>query len=476
MDESKNLPLCIDLDQSLVRTDLLWESLLGLIRTHPWKLLLVPWWLRRGRAYLKRTLAERGHVDVTSLPYRISILEYAREQRSCAREVFLVTAADSLFADAVARHLGCFTGVIASNGKDNLKGDVKAIALTNRFGARGFDYIGDGPADLKVWENARYAFLAEVNEGLRKKIEKRTTLARSFDHPRPRVQRWLRAMRLHQWTKNLILIVPVITSHKWRDLHVIEQDLNAVIAFSLTASSVYILNDLFDLEADRLNPVKKNRPFACGDVSIKTGLILAGVLVAMSVLLAMRCGPVFTEILFGYFMVTLAYSLFLKRLVLVDVILLASLYTLRLLAGGAATGIGVSTWLLAFSMFFFFGLALIKRYSELLQAGTLSRNGLERRGYKADDLDSISVFGISSGFSSILVFVLYIKSPEVMALYKAPAMLLLGCPLLLYWTTRMWLLAKRGLVSQDPVVFTLTDKTSYLVGLAFLLIILLAST
>lgn len=475
MDDNSRVPLCVDLDDTLIKTDLLWESFLSLVRAQPWAVLLVPIWLLKGRAHLKRSIARRTKLHIASLPYRDSLLRFLGLEKAAGREVLLVTAGDEILAREITEHLPVFSGYLASDGMTNLKGAAKASMLVGRFGSRGFDYVGDGTTDLPIWKHARKAFLAESRPGLREQIERETPVEMIFDLQNARLPAMFRALRPHQWAKNLIVLVPILTSHKWLEVAVLRQGALAFLVFSLTASAVYIINDLLDLEADRLDTAKKMRPFAAGLLPVPWGIALALALLGAALPLAIWVGGAFALILGVYLLSTLAYSLFLKRVALLDVLVLAGLYTLRMLAGGAATAIPVSIWLLAFSMFFFFCLAMVKRYSELLELASLEREAMERRGYRTTDLDVVAMFGIGSGFSAVLILGLYVKSPEFNILYGQPATLFLGCPLLLYWITRVWLLARRGLLHKDPVMFALTDRASYACGALFLLLILLAS-
>lgn len=464
MSQPKPLPLCVDLDGTLIRGDLLIESLMCLLRRQPWCLLLLPLWLLHGRAWLKQRLAELCPPNLAQLPYRESLLSYLKEQRATGRSLYLVTASDVTLARAVAEHLGFFDEVLASNGQINLKGPHKADALVERFGVRGFVYAGDAAADLAVWCRAAAAIPVAASERLYQNTVSVTRIETRIDPPPRIATALLRAMRPHQWLKNLLMLVPLLTGHSFT-LEALQLALWAMLAFSLCASSVYLLNDLLDLESDREHPSKRNRPLASGALPPMIGLISAPLLLIAAFMVSLALLPlIFTLVLGGYYLLTLAYSLWLKRKEMVDVLLLASLYTLRILAGAAALEVEVSSWLLALSMFLFLSLAMVKRYTELLLQKKRGRLGADGRGYQTEDLETLSQLGIASGFLSVLVMALYLDSETVRKLYSEPQILWLLCPLLLYLIGRIWLLTRRGVVHDDPVVFVSRDRNSLLVA------------
>ncbi len=463
----------MDLDGTLIKSDLLFESFLLLVRRNPWNAVLALGWLLRGRAYLKRQIASRVELDACALPYNEALLEYLREESAAGRELVLVTASDARLANAVAAHTAIFSSVMASDGETNLKGQNKRLALEARYGVGGFDYAGDAAADLPVWSAARRALVVEASSGIARRAAAVATVERTFPHRRGILKPLLRAIRVHQWVKNALIFVPVITSHQmfhWAS------DARAIVAFaaySLCASSVYVLNDLLDLRADRLHPSKRRRPFAAGDLPIAFGAVLIPVLLAGAAGLSLLLPWDFRFVLAGYYALTLAYTLDLKQRMLLDVFALGFLYTMRVLAGGAATGIVLSPWLLAFSMFFFLSLALVKRFSELraLPEGAAAPG----RGYFGADLQAIGSLGASSGFMCVLVLALYINSAQVVELYRAPAVLWSLCLLFLYWISRLWVLCYRGCVDVDPIVFALRDRASYVIAAASAAILFIAA-
>ncbi len=457
-------PLCVDLDGTLIKTDLLFELFLLLVKRRPLDLFRVPGWLLKGRAYLKQKLAASVTLDVTCLPYREPLLSFLREQKAAGRSLTLATAADERVAGRIAEHLGIFDAVVASDGVTNCAGRHKLAALTERHGGNGFVYVGDAAVDLPIWRQAEGAILVAGGtrfEGQLSNVERTFT-----DAPRPKEV--LKAIRLHQWAKNVLLFIPLVLAHEVANLPLLGAALAAFVAFGLLASSVYVQNDLLDLEADRHHARKRFRPFAAGTLPIRFGLLLAPLLIVLSVATALFLPPAFIAVLGLYFVTTVSYSFYFKRKPILDVLLLSLLYTLRIVAGGAAIGVAVSPWLLAFSMFFFLNLAYVKRFSELRELP--GESSLRARGYTRTDLEGLADLGVSSGYVSILVVALYINSPEVRTLYATPEALWLLCPLLVYWVSRVWLLARRGKMHDDPVVFALRDRVSYAIGAAALLV------
>ena len=453
-------PLCVDLDGTLLRSDLLYESLLALLRTRPWLALALPFWLLRGKAYLKRRLAEASGLDVADLPYDERVLALLRA--TPARPRVLCTASDLRLAEAVARHTGLFEEVLASDGARNLAGARKAQVLVERFAERGFDYAGNGTVDLHVWKRARRAWVVNAPVALARSAAGHCEVEHHLHAPAaPRG--WLRALRLHQWLKNLLVFLPLLASHRFLEAGAVLAALGAFLAFGLCASGVYLLNDLLDLPSDRRHPRKRSRPFAAGELPLLHGLLAAPLLTVAAFALAFAVSPWFAAALGAYFAATLAYSFWLKRVVMVDVVLLAGLYTVRIIAGAAAIGVALSFWLLAFSMFLFLSLAMLKRYTELQAMLGEGRSGASGRGYAVEDLPLLQSLGASAGYCAVLVLALYINSPESLALYARPQVLWLICPLLLYWMSRVWVVAHRGGMHDDPVVFAARDRVSQVV-------------
>ena len=469
-------PLCVDLDGTLIATDALWESFLLLLKSRPWMLVLVPVWYLSGKAQMKRKLVALVRPDPVALPYRAEVLALIEDARQSGRPTYLITASDQHIADGVGEHLGLFDEVVGSDGTTNLKGANKAEMLSARYGKGGFDYVGDSSADVPLWAAAHTAIAVDPGSGVERKARSanpRTDVVRPEVMSTPKAM--LKALRPHQWLKNVLLFVPIILAHQTSPA-LWFQVLLGFVAFSLTASSVYILNDLLDLESDRQHRSKKRRPFASGALSIQAGLAMFPIVLLTGLLISVVFLPwQFTAALVGYWVLTTAYSFYLKRKLVVDVLTLAALFTYRVLAGGLAAGVEVSEWLLGFSMFFFLGLAFVKRYSELVQTQAKEMERIPGRGYMVIDLQLLTSFGPAAGFMAVLVFCLYIASPKVKELYARPEFLWLIAPILLYWIARIWFLAGREQLNDDPVLFAVRDRHSYFAGLLTLGLLILAA-
>ncbi len=455
-----SVPLVIDLDGTVVRTDTLIEALLRLAATRPLLLFtLLPTLLLRGRAAFKRQVAAAVRLDPSTLVYNEDVVTMAQEARAAGRPVFLATASDRDVADAVAGHLGVFDGVFASESNVNLKGEAKAALLTAEFGEGGFDYAGDAEVDRPVWRRARRAIMV-----LARQVEAECPNAVALGR-RPGAIAQLRvvarAMRLHQWAKNVLIFVPMLAAHRAALTTELQAAL-AFAAFSLCASSVYLLNDLVDLPHDRLHPSKRRRPFASGALPLTLAPALIALTLGGGLLLAAFLPASFLLMLVIYYACTVSYSFALKRQMVADVLMLAALYTIRVFAGAAATSIAVSPWLLAFSMFLFFSLAVVKRQSELTLHLRAGRGEISGRGYLLEDLTMLNSMAASSGYMAVLVMALYINSNDVLPLYHTPQALWLLCPVLLFWISRVLMLSHRGRMNDDPVVFALTDRASLL--------------
>ena len=450
--------LCIDLDGTLIRTDLLIESALALLHRNPLYAFAMVAWLARGRATLKREIARRVMIDAARLPYDKSILDLVDEARG-QREIALVTASDGILASQVMLHLGTFDTMVASDGTTNLSGGAKARALVARYGDRGFDYAGNAKVDLKVWAHARKAIVVG-GASLAKAAARHTEVAMHVVPARGGLNTWLKALRIHQWIKNLLIFLPVLASHRVFDAAALVATTAAFVCFGLCASGVYVLNDLLDLKADRQHPRKRRRPFAAGKLSPLSGIVVAVTLTVLAFVGAWFVADRFAKVLLCYYVLTQAYSFKLKRVVMLDVVVLAALYTVRIIAGTAALHAEPSFWLLAFSMFIFLSLAILKRYTELHAMRLDGKASASGRGYDVDDLVLLQSLGGASGYLSVLVLALYINSTASVVLYSHPAWLWLLCPVLLYWISRAWMIAHRGLMHDDPVVFAVTDRAS----------------
>lgn len=452
--------LCVDLDGTLIKTDMLLEGILALLRSRPLHACMIPFWLLRGKATLKSEIAKRVAIEAATLPYRQPLLEHLEKECASGRRLFLATASPVEFARTIAEHLGFFSGVVATDGGENLVGREKAKRLCELFGEKNFDYAGNDRKDLAVWRCSGEAILVNSSGRMRDQVEASTKVAACFNDRTASIGTYVRALRLHQWIKNLLIFVPIIAIHRVTDLALLRATLLALFAFSFVASAVYLLNDLLDLPSDRQHPDKKLRPLASGELPIHHALFLVPALLGAALGLGFFLSSLFEAVLMGYFVATVAYSLALKRLAVLDVIVLAGFYTVRIVAGSVATHIPPSFWLLAFSMFVFLSLALVKRYSEL---SLLQRSGSQNaagRGYGVEDLPLLVNLGCASGYLSVLVLALYITSANSHVYYRHPEAIWLLCPILLFWISWLWLKAHRGQICEDPIIFALRDPVS----------------
>ena len=471
--KTSDIPLVVDLDGTLIYTDLLHESIIYLLKVKPWLILQLPFMLLRGRAGLKSTLAEIILPTISLLPFNPELIEYVRQQRALGRKTILCTASHQYLAQSVADHLGIFDEVLASDENVNLAGPLKAKVLCERYGHKGFDYAGNSHHDLAVWAKARRAIVVNASRSLNQKVIKFFELEKSFPRQDISLKDYVKVLRLHQWVKNILIFMPVLAAHTmmtglvWKNLGL------AFLSFGLCASFVYVLNDLLDLESDRLHRRKRLRPFASGKVPIWVGVLLTPILIASSILLAIDVGSQFLYWLLIYLSLTSLYSWGLKRIVIVDVLTLAILYTLRIISGAAAVQMPLSFWILAFSIFLFLSLAFIKRDAEL-QSHDGEINKLHGRGYILSDASLVQQLGVSAGYSAVMVLALYINSENVIRLYRAPEMIWAAVPLLLWWLSWMWIQANRGKMHDDPIVFAIKDKTSLLIGMLFMGVFALA--
>ncbi len=463
---SASLPLCVDLDGTLILTDSLWESCLRLISQRPWMLLLLPLWLLSGKAGFKHKVAQHVQLDATSLPYNTRLLQYLTKQKLQHRHLVLVTAANRNIAERIAEHLNIFDEVLASDQYHNLSGSNKASVLCEKFGEKGFVYAGNAHVDLKVWQYAAAAVVVNGTPRLQQQAQQYTPLEYALPVEQPLTLKiWLKAIRVHQWVKNLLLFVPLLLAHAWDMDNAFVITGTAFLAFSLAASAIYLFNDLMDLDSDRAHATKRLRPLAAGVLPVQYGIMLMPLLLAAALLLAWQIHTEFMLILLLYLVLTTAYSLFLKPIELIDVITLTSLYTLRIIAGGIALQVDISYWLVAFSLFIFLSLALIKRFSELKNLISQQGEKVQARGYHIDDLYAVGLFGISSAYVAVMILVLYIHDLQADTLYANPDWLWLVSISILYWISHLWLLAWRGKMNEDPILFAIRNKASYYVAL-----------
>ncbi|WP_119421721.1 UbiA family prenyltransferase [Desertibaculum subflavum] len=473
-DEPALRPLCVDLDGTLVRTDTLFEMVAAALRD--WRvLLMLPLWLLRGRAVLKQEMAKRLPLDPAALPYETRLIDYLRRERARGRRVILATATDRRIAEAIAGHLGQFDEVLASDGVTNLKGPRKAAALVGRFGQGGFAYAGNDRPDLQVWQKAGGVLLVNADSATVRAARAIGPVELELPREARALKALVRACRPHQWMKNLLVFVPIVTAGAVGQLEDWLLAIAAFMAFSLIASGIYLLNDLSDLPADRAHPRKSRRPLASGALDIRLALLAAPVLLAVGGWVAWSTGILW--VLAVYVVTSTGYSMRLKEFPLVDMFALATLYTLRLYAGGEATGHPVSNWLLAFSIFLFLGLAAVKRVAEL-QSQAAREGGakqLARRGYLVDDVQIVTMMGVAASFVASLVLALYVQNQWIAGRGGSSAELFwLLVPLALFWQCRLWLATARGYMDDDPIVYAARDWVSRLVAIAGFLVFIVA--
>lgn len=472
----KDIALVIDVDGALLKTDLLVESAFALLVKKPWFAARLPLWLLSGKAGLKREIANRCDLIAESYPWDDNVLELMGAARAAGRRVYLASASDEKFVRAIADYLGRVDGVFASDGVTNLSRQRKARKLVEAFGEKGFDYVGNSRDDLPVWKSARQAIVVNPRSSLIEAARRVNGDVHAVGTPPLLIAGLIRALRPIQWLKNLLVFVPIVAAHALDGAH-IASALAAFAAFSLAASSAYMVNDLADLPHDRAHPRKRKRPFASGDIPVVSGLIAAPLLLAVAIVIMAMLSATALLTVAAYYVITLAYSFSLKRRPIMDVMTLAALYTIRIVGGGAAAGAPVSEWLLAFSVFLFLSLAVVKRCGELARHEIEGNDetALAGRGYRADDLQLLAGLGAAAGFCAVLVLALYINSDQVMTLYAHPHVLWACCFILIYWISRMMLLAHRGDIHDDPVVFAATDRGSIAAFILMAIAVLIAA-
>ena len=464
----------VDLDGTLVRTDLFVEAIVQFLTKNPLNIFVLVLWLLRGIAYAKSRIAQEVRIDPTSLPYETALLAYLKQQKAQGRQLVLATAAPRAFAEPVAEHLGLFDTVLATDATHNLKGARKLAAIRDMAGQGPFTYAGDTAADRPIWAAAKTGIF--VNAPSRDvEAARAASKAETVVNSRPPGWRaFLKSMRPHQYAKNALIFAPLFTSQQHLPIESVLASLLAFICFSLCASGVYFLNDLVDLQADRQHTSKQFRPLPSGDLSLRAGVVGAIALPIVAFGLSVFFLPVnFTLVLIAYLVITMAYSFWLKQIATADVMVLASLYTLRVIAGSAATGIVLSSWFLAFSMFIFVSLGYLKRYIEVA-AAPADDSSVHGRDYSHADSETMFSLGVANITAAVVILALYINSPEVQTIYRTPEILWLLCLLLLYWGNRIWVGARRGRVADDPVLFALRDRISLMIGAAFVVVTLAA--
>ena len=471
-----SLPLVVDLDGTLIRTDILLEAILSYLKHGKNSFLKLPYWIIQGKAELKEHLALQVPVDVAHLPYNKDVLEFLKNEKLENRHLVLATASHRLNADQISEHLGIFGKVIATENGINLSAKAKRDRLIAEFGEKGYDYIGNSHDDLPVWESAQKIYLVDPNPGVQREIRKTGNIEKLFISRGSIMNPWIKALRPYQWLKNLLIFIPLLASHQFVNGSLIFHAVLAFILFSLTASSGYLINDLLDLDSDRHHTRKRFRPLASGDLPIQLGIVSAPLLFFAAFTTSLFLMPIaFSIALVIYYALTIAYSQFIKRMMVVDTIVLAGLYTVRVIAGSYACELVPTFWILAFSMFLFLSLAMVKRYAELMDARSKGETEQTKgRGYFPDDVEIIANLGSSSGYLSVLVLALYIQDFRTVKMYHTPELIWLACPILLFWISRVWMIAHRGEMHDDPVLFAIKDKASLLTGVLFATVFILA--
>jgi 4-hydroxybenzoate polyprenyltransferase len=464
-------PLVVDLDGTLIKSDLLVEAFFGQVGNNPASVFSLSLALLKGKAHFKDVIAQATDLDPASLPYDEAVLSLIHEALAAGRPVYLASASNARFVSAIADHFGFFAGWFGSDAITNLSGRNKSRLLVETFGDRGFDYIGNDQTDTHVWAVASKRFGVRTPTKMSKELG--SIGVEVINSPKPALANWFKLIRVHQYSKNALVFLPFLTAHIF-ELRSLLDVVLAAVSFSLCASSAYIFNDLIDLSADRAHPTKKNRPLAAGTIPIISGVIAIPVLFLCAASLAAFVSLPFLGILLMYFVLTIVYTCYIKTKMLIDVVALAMLYTLRVIGGAAAIGVMVSEWLLAFSMFFFAALALIKRYIELTTRLDRDLPDPINRNYKLGDAQIVAALAGAAGFNAVTVFALYISSDTVRTLYRHPQLLWLVCPILMYWISRTLMMAHRRWVHDDPIVFALKDRVSILAGIAIVTIMLAA--
>lgn len=483
-----DVPLCVDLDGTLVKSDTLHDALMVMLRQSPVSILKSFGWLRQGKAAFKRNVTSVVMLDAAHLPYNHPLLQFLREEKARGRKIYLATAAEKALADRVADHLGIFDGVLASEGKINLAGKNKLAAFQEMF-PQGFCYIGNALPDAKLLAVCQTPMVANPHGKLKVAMKRAGTVpVRVFEDKKPAIKAFFKAIRIHQWAKNALIFLPLLLAHEIR-WNTVAGAAVAFLSFGLCASATYIINDLLDLEVDRRHPRKRLRPFAAADLSVGAGLAIVATFFAFSILLGLALPQIFSAVpnhsalpsphkfliwLGIYTVMTLSYSFRLKKMVLVDAIVLSMLYTLRILVGSVSTGVMVTTWLAAFSIFFFLSLAFAKRFAELENLRAREKENAAGRGYRVGDLEQLRTFGAASGYAAVVVLALYLNSLAAQNLYPHINRLWLLIPIIILWISRLWLVASRGELDEDPVVYALEDKRSIMLGMVMLLVVLSA--
>ncbi|WP_404402122.1 UbiA family prenyltransferase [Pelagibacterium halotolerans] len=454
------IPLVVALNGTLIRGNLLLESIILLVKRSLPTIFLLPVWLMGGKAAFKEEIARRVSLNLSGLPFNLPFIEHLRRQKARGVRLILATGTHETLARKVADELGLFDDVLAAGNGNNLTGAQKLAALQRRFGATGFDYAGNGPEDCLIWRAARHATVVDAPRRLVAWAGQNADVEHVFPRQRSPLALYLRALRVHQWLKNILLFVPLITALRFSDFAALTDLLIGFFAFSFCASSVYVVNDIIDIADDRLHPNKRNRPFASGALPITHGIAMVPLLLVASGVLCLFLPWQFAAILGVYYVATVAYTFGLKRMEAIDIVTLALLYTTRIFAGGAAAHLPISIWLLTFSIFLFLSLAIAKRYTELILMRKNGRQKSSGRGYRVSDLPMLRAMGVGTGYAAAVVLAVYLDTPHVRAAYTEPALLWVFVPILVLWLTRIWIKTGRAEMHDDPLIFAARDRVS----------------
>lgn len=472
MNKNRPLPIVTDLDGTLINTDILLESFLKLIKKNPLSIFKIIFWVFKGKSYLKDRIAKEVDIDVSILPYNLDLLNYLKSQKG-SRKLILASASNEKFVGKIAEFLGIFDHFIGSDENNNFSGHKKAQKLKALLGSDNYIYAGNSSDDLPIWNRCKNAIIVNLPRSIKNKLNQNSIdISSELSKEKTNFITLIECLRIYQWTKNLLIFVPLLFAQQFVDSNIFFNSLIAFIVFGMCASSIYILNDLLDIEDDRRHRTKKNRPIPSGKISLVHSLFLVPILLVISFYISTRFLPTeFNIILLAYLFMTVTYSFYLKSKILIDVLILACLYTLRIMAGTAAINESYSFWLITFSIFVFFSLALIKRCSELLLAKQANSLTISFRDYQPNDIDLLLPLGASSGLISVLILALFIDSDQIAQKYTSPELLWFLIPITIYWLTRAWMITHRGKMDDDPIVFAIKDKTSICVGIAVLAIV-----
>jgi 4-hydroxybenzoate polyprenyltransferase len=471
--QSPSIPLVVDVDGTLLKTDILHEAALQFVARFPFEFYKLGWWLLQGKARLKWKLAESIDPNIETMPLRAETMAALERAHAEGRDIYIASASPKPYIDRLASRIGTIKAAFSSDSEANLAGARKADHLIRQFGKGGYDYIGDAAVDFPVWRGARKVQVVARSAAFEARVKRSFPHAEVIARPRVGWRAYFNALRVHQWAKNVLVFLSLIVGHHF-DAPTIATALAAFVCFCLAASSAYIINDLLDIPGDRDHAWKRRRPFAAGELPIGRGLVFAALLMLGAASLASQLSREFGLVLAVYVLLTLGYSLVLKRRAVIDVIALGILYSLRVLGGLVAMTQAQSQWILIFSLFFFLSLALAKRCDELVHRRDSGKPDPIGRGYRIQDCDVLFSFATAAGYAAVLVLALYMSSPEVIALYRNPGRMWLACPILLYWISRLLLIVHRGELGGDPVIFAIKDRVSWASGALMALVIAFA--